>query len=92
MKINKKILEFCSKNLLIDFTEEEKKFLYEELEGIVDSLEKVKNMDLENINPTDYPITTKNNLKEDDDIDNNAVEYVKKIKNYKSGYVKVNND
>lgn len=92
MEINKKILEFCSKNLLIDFTDEEKEFLYNELKDVVDLLDNVKNMTLDNIEPTNYPIRSSHKLRDDNEILNNANEYVKEIKNFQNELVKVNND
>lgn len=92
MKINKKMLDFCSENLLLDFTEEEINFLFNELNDVIESLERIKEMNLSNVDSTDYPIKNKNALRDDNDFNNNAVEYVKTIKNYKDGYVKVEND
>lgn len=93
MKINKRILDICSENLMIEFSDEEKKFLYDELLDVIDYFEEIKLIDVNNVEPTNYSISTENLLRDDNEYDNNAVEYIKKsIKNYKNGYVKVQNE
>lgn len=89
MKINKDILMICSKNLLIDFTEEEQKFLEKELEEVMDNFELLKNFDLTNVEPTNYSISFTNNLRDDEEEPYEDDSYIKTRKNFTNGLLKV---
>ncbi len=89
MKINKEILEICSKNLLIDFNEEEKEILYNELLKIVENMENIKSIDLTNVEPTDYLITKNNSFRKDDDNSYENNEHLKSLKDFKNNLLKV---
>ena len=89
MKIDKEILEICSKNLLIDFNEEEKEILYSELLKIVENMENIKNIDLSNIMPTDYLITKNNCFRKDDSNSYENNEHLKSLKDFRNNLLKV---
>ncbi len=89
MKINKTILKVCSKNLLINFTEEEEKFLEKELEEVMNNFELLKNINLNNVEPTNYSIEFTNELRDDDAQPYEDEEYIKTRKNFDNGLIKV---
>ncbi len=90
MKINKDILKVCSKNLLIDFSEQEQAFLESELEEVIKNFELLKDINLEGVEPTNYSIEFSNQLREDDDQNSyEDEEYIKTRKNFKEGLIKV---
>ncbi len=89
MKINKDILKVCSKNLLIDFTEQEQEYLENELEEVIKNFELLKDINLEGVEPTNYSIEYSNQLRDDDASVYEDEEYIKTRKNFKEGLIKV---
>ncbi len=89
MKINKDILKVCSKNLLIDFTDQEQEFLENELEEVMKNFELLKDISLEGVEPTNYSIQYSNNLRDDEQEPYEDEEYIKTRKNFKEGLIKV---
>ncbi len=89
MKINKAILNVCSKNLLIDFTEQEQLYLEKELEEVIKNFELLKDINLEGVEPTNYSIEYSNQLRDDDASSHEENQYIKTRKNFKEGLIKV---
>ncbi len=89
MKINKDILKVCSKNLLIDFSEQEQAYLESELEEVIKNFELLKDINLEGVEPTNYSIEYSNQLRDDEQEPYEDDEYIKTRKNFKEGLIKV---
>ncbi len=66
IKLTDKITKEISKNLMLEISDEEAKLISSLIENSVQKIEKVKSIDLSNVEPMDYPdIIISNNFRED---------------------------
>ncbi|MDE5949789.1 MAG: Asp-tRNA(Asn)/Glu-tRNA(Gln) amidotransferase subunit GatC [Malacoplasma sp.] len=67
IKLTDKITKEISKNLMLEISDEEAKLISSLIESSVEKIEKVKSIDLSNIEPMDYPdIIISNDFREDE--------------------------
>lgn len=66
IKLTDKITKEISKNLMLEISDEEAKLISSLIQNSVQKIEKVKSIDLSNVEPMDYPdIIISNNFRED---------------------------
>ncbi|MDE5767423.1 MAG: Asp-tRNA(Asn)/Glu-tRNA(Gln) amidotransferase subunit GatC [Malacoplasma sp.] len=67
IKLTDKITKEISKNLMLEISDEEAKLISSLIESSVEKIEKVKSIDLSNVEPMDYPdIIISNDFREDE--------------------------
>jgi len=90
--LEKNIIEY-EKNLMIKLSAQERNKLLSEIIFIVEKFEMYHDLDLENIQPTHFPITVNHQLRKDKvHLSNNKENIIKTSNNYREGFIGIKND
>lgn len=95
MENKKKLLKSIQqyeKNLMLNLKDSEREKLLEEFTSILNSFEKYDSIDLSNVEPTHFPITSNSQLREDIVIESKVKKEILKVSsNFSNGFIGIKN-